>query len=118
MRKRAVFHIPVMRGLVPRIHGFRAAAKAWMAGTSPAMTTSILRTAAFALVLAAGSAFWPGSGRTQEHYPLRSVKIVIPAAPGSTTDTLARIVAEHLGQTWGKPSIVENIPGGATDTRS
>jgi tripartite-type tricarboxylate transporter receptor subunit TctC len=73
----------------------------------------MLRTAAFALVLAAGSAFWPGSGRTQEHYPLRSVKIVIPAAPGSTTDTLARIVAEHLGQTWGKPSIVENIPGGA-----
>jgi hypothetical protein len=27
-----------MRGLVPRIHVFRAAAKAWMAGTSPAMT--------------------------------------------------------------------------------
>jgi tripartite-type tricarboxylate transporter receptor subunit TctC len=77
------------------------------------MTTSFLRTAAFALVLAAGSAFWLGSGRAQEHYPLRSVKIVIPAAPGSTTDTLARIVAEHLGQTWGKPSIVENIPGGA-----
>ncbi len=25
----------VMRGLVPRIHVFRAAAKAWMAGTSP-----------------------------------------------------------------------------------
>jgi tripartite-type tricarboxylate transporter receptor subunit TctC len=73
----------------------------------------MLRTAAFALVLAAGSAFWPGSGRAQEQYPLRSVKIVIPAAPGSTTDTLARIVAEHLGQTWGKPSIVENIPGGA-----
>jgi hypothetical protein len=97
MRNAAVFHIPVMRGLVPRIHGFRAAAKAWMAGTSPAMTTSMLhtatsmlRTAAFALVLAAGSAFWLGSGRAQEQYPLRSVKIVIPAAPGSTTDTLAR----------------------------
>ena len=113
MRNRAVFHIPVMRGLVPRIHGFRAAAKAWMAGTRPAMTTSMLRPAAFALVLAAGSAFLPGSGRAQEQYPLRSVKIVIPAAPGSTTDTLARIVAEHLGQTWGKPTIVENIPGGA-----
>src|SRR5215472_13071663 len=27
-----------MRGLVPRIHVFRAAAKTWMAGTSPAMT--------------------------------------------------------------------------------
>jgi hypothetical protein len=31
-----------MRGLVPRIHVFRAAAKAWMAGTSPAMTTPLI----------------------------------------------------------------------------
>ena len=31
--------MPVMRGLDPRIHVFGAAAnKAWMAGTSPAMT--------------------------------------------------------------------------------
>ena len=41
------------------------------------------------------------------------MKIVIPAAAGSTTDTLARIVADQLGQKWGKPTIVENIPGGA-----
>jgi len=37
----------------------------------------------------------------------------VPSLPGSTTDTLARIVAEQLGQKWGKPTIVENIPGGA-----
>jgi len=30
-----------MRGLVPRIHVFCGAAKAWMAGPSPAMTTLI-----------------------------------------------------------------------------
>jgi tripartite-type tricarboxylate transporter receptor subunit TctC len=41
------------------------------------------------------------------------VKIVIPAAAGSTTDTLARIVADQLSQKWRKPTIVENIPGGA-----
>jgi len=41
------------------------------------------------------------------------VKIVVPAAPGSTTDTLARIVAEELARKWAKPAIVENIPGGA-----
>jgi len=29
-----------MRGLVPRIHVFAAAAQAWMAGTSPAMTSN------------------------------------------------------------------------------
>jgi hypothetical protein len=32
----------VMPGLGPGIHVFRAAAKAWMAGPSPAMTSSIL----------------------------------------------------------------------------
>jgi tripartite-type tricarboxylate transporter receptor subunit TctC len=65
------------------------------------------------LLAAAGAAFWSSPGRAQEHYPARTVKIVIPAAPGSTTDTLARIVADQLGQKWGKPTIVENIPGGA-----
>src|SRR5262252_10206399 len=49
----------------------------------------------------------------QESYPSRTVKIVVPAVAGSTTDTLARMVADQLGQKWGKPSIIENIPGGA-----
>jgi tripartite-type tricarboxylate transporter receptor subunit TctC len=49
----------------------------------------------------------------QEPYPSRTVKIVVPAAPGSTTDTLARLIADQLAQKWGKPTIVENIPGGA-----
>src|SRR5215470_7995211 len=66
-----------------------------------------------ALTVAASAALWPLSGRAQEAYPSRTVKIVIPAAPGSTTDTLARIVAEQLTQKWGKPAIVENVPGGA-----
>jgi tripartite-type tricarboxylate transporter receptor subunit TctC len=65
------------------------------------------------LVVAASAALWPLASRAQEPYPSRTVKIVIPAAPGSTTDTLARIVADQLTQRWGKPTIVENIPGGA-----
>ncbi len=66
-----------------------------------------------ALVVAAGAALWPLASPAQEPYPSRTVKIVIPAAPGSTTDTLARIVADQLTQRWGKPTIVENVPGGA-----
>jgi tripartite-type tricarboxylate transporter receptor subunit TctC len=65
------------------------------------------------LVVAASAALWPLASPAQEPYPSRTVKIVIPAAPGSTTDTLARIVADQLTQRWGKPTIVENIPGGA-----
>jgi len=65
------------------------------------------------LVVAVSSALWPVSGPAQEAYPSRTVKIVIPSAPGSTTDTLARIVADQLSQKWGKTTIVENVPGGA-----
>jgi tripartite-type tricarboxylate transporter receptor subunit TctC len=48
----------------------------------------------------------------QDVYPSRLVKILLPNAPGSTTDILARLIADQLSRKWGKPVIVENIPGG------
>jgi tripartite-type tricarboxylate transporter receptor subunit TctC len=48
----------------------------------------------------------------QDSYPSQTVKFVVPAAAGSTTDTLARLVADQLGRKWGKPTLVENIAGG------
>jgi tripartite-type tricarboxylate transporter receptor subunit TctC len=65
------------------------------------------------LLAAASTALWAPPSPGQEPYPSRTVKIVIPSQPGSTTDTLARIVADQLTQKWGKTAIVENIPGGA-----
>jgi tripartite-type tricarboxylate transporter receptor subunit TctC len=52
-------------------------------------------------------------GLAQDTYPARVVKFVVPAAGGSTTDTLARVVADKLSHKWGKSAIVENIAGGA-----
>ncbi len=66
-----------------------------------------------ALVATAACALGAHTSVAQEPYPSRTVKIVIPSAPGSTTDTLARLVADQLGQKWGKTTIVENIAGGA-----
>ena len=40
------------------------------------------------------------------------MRIIVPSAGGSTTDTLARIVADQLNHRWGKPVVVENISGG------
>jgi tripartite-type tricarboxylate transporter receptor subunit TctC len=47
-----------------------------------------------------------------QDYPSQVVKLVVPAAPGSTTDMLARLVADQLARKWGKPTVVENIAGG------
>src|SRR5262245_38917765 len=44
----------------------------------------------------------------QDSFPTGRVTIVVPSPAGSTTDALARLVAEQLGQSWGKPVIVEN----------
>jgi tripartite-type tricarboxylate transporter receptor subunit TctC len=78
------------------------------------MMPALQRIAAIALVVAAvGDAV---SSYAQDplasSFPARTVKLVVPAAGGSTTDTLARIMADELARTWGKPVIVENISGG------
>jgi tripartite-type tricarboxylate transporter receptor subunit TctC len=71
-----------------------------------------------ALVVAALAALGATTGRAQEPYPNQPypthvVKIVLPVLPGSTTDILARLVAGELSEKWGKPVIVENMPGAA-----
>jgi tripartite-type tricarboxylate transporter receptor subunit TctC len=48
-------------------------------------------------------------------YPARQITLVVPATPGGSNDTIARIVAEHMGKTLGQSIIIENI-GGAGGT--
>lgn len=44
-------------------------------------------------------------------WPQRSVRLIVPIAPGSTPDVAARVFAEHLAMRWGKAVVVENRPG-------
>jgi tripartite-type tricarboxylate transporter receptor subunit TctC len=69
--------------------------------------------AAVAMLASLGAGPWSGPSRAQDSFPPRTVRIVVPSAPGSTTDTLARIVADRLSRVWGKSAIVENVAGGA-----
>jgi tripartite-type tricarboxylate transporter receptor subunit TctC len=44
-------------------------------------------------------------------YPSKSVRLIAAAAPGGNPDVLARLMATKLADTFGKPFIVENVPG-------
>jgi tripartite-type tricarboxylate transporter receptor subunit TctC len=63
-------------------------------------------------ILAMAALLTASAADAQDNYPSQTVKIVIPSAPGSTTDILARLTADQLGRKWGKPTVVENIAGG------
>lgn len=51
----------------------------------------------------------------QAPYPNGPVRIVIPFSPGGSADVFGRMIAEHLGKTFGKPFVCENV-GGAGST--
>ena len=73
----------------------------WTRRTLVSLGLSLVATAAFSQAAAT--------------YPSRPIKIVVPFAPGGTTDMLARLIGQRLTQSWGQPVVIENKPGaGAT----
>jgi tripartite-type tricarboxylate transporter receptor subunit TctC len=49
-----------------------------------------------------------------DQYPTRSIRMIIPAAPGGGVDTVGRVLASQLSQTLGKSVVPDNKPGAGT----
>src|SRR5260221_8430687 len=55
------------------------------------------------------------AGASAETYPDKSIRLVIPFAPGGPTDAFARVLGHELSESWGQPVVPDNRPG-ATGT--
>lgn len=61
----------------------------------------------FVAVLAAAGAF-------AQTYPERTIRLIVPLAPGGGNDAAARVIASELGKRLGQQVIVDNRPGGGS----
>lgn len=67
----------------------------------------------FALVLPLALATLTGASQAQD-FPKGPVKLIVPFPAGGPTDTVARLLAQKLQDTWGQPVIVDYKPGAGT----
>lgn len=53
----------------------------------------------------------PGIAQTQQKFPVRPIRFVVPFSPGGGTDTMARLIAQKMSDHWGQPVVIENRTG-------
>jgi len=67
-----------------------------------------LRAALVALIAAAVT--FVGAAQAQD-YPSRSIRVIIPFAPGGVTDIVSRVVFDAMAKVLGQPTVIENRAG-------
>lgn len=73
----------------------------------------MIRSLCFVVAAAlAGATLQPAPAEAQQNFT-RAVRIVVPYAPGGTSDILARLIAPKLQEAIGQAVVVENKPGGS-----
>ncbi len=64
----------------------------------------------------AGAAALAATAASAQNYPTRPITVIVPFAAGGPTDTITRIVTEHMSRTLGQQMVVENVVGAGGTT--
>ena len=62
------------------------------------------------LVLATAAAL-PASGALAQTYPVKPVRVIVPASPGDSCDILTRLIGQKVAERLGQPIAADNRPG-------
>jgi tripartite-type tricarboxylate transporter receptor subunit TctC len=73
-----------------------------------------VRAAGLGIVAAVLAASSVAAQSAADRYPEKPIKIIVPFAPGGSTDILARVLGQKMTENWGQPVIIETRPGAAT----
>ena len=79
--------------------------------TSPSRHSTTRRASVLAMAAMIAGLGWSGSVAAQAAWPSKPVRIVVPFAPGGTTDLLARALSPELSKAFGQSFVVDNRAG-------
>src|SRR5262249_7466047 len=85
-------------------------------GAGPGLGKGLLITRRECLAGLAVACLVSSEGSAEQAYPTgRTIKVIVPFAPGGPTDVVGRLVADRLTALWGVPVIVENVAGASSN---
>jgi tripartite-type tricarboxylate transporter receptor subunit TctC len=66
-----------------------------------------------AVLAGTGTASAQPEAKVKSEYPTRPIRVIVPYAPGGSSDTTARILGQKLGETLGQQFVIDNRAGAA-----
>ena len=75
------------------------------------MTASPLQVARHLTKIVVASALFTMAGLASAAYPERPITLVVPFAPGGSSDNVARTIGPLLGEKLGQPIVIDNVGG-------
>jgi tripartite-type tricarboxylate transporter receptor subunit TctC len=64
--------------------------------------------------IAIGLGLAAGAGIAQQDYPRKPIRWVTPYPPGGSTTFVSRLIGDKLAESFGRPVVIDNRPGGNT----